>query len=48
MLKRMKFLCMYVDNIQDIISPGIATQLWSDVCVASGVCVFQDIAKVWS
>ena len=28
--------------------PGLATQMWSDGCVASGVCIFQDIAKVWS
>ena len=29
-------------------SPGLATQLWSDGCVAWGVYIFQDIAKVWS
>ena len=29
-------------------TPGIATQLWSDGCVASGVCIFQALAKVWS
>ena len=30
------------------ISPGLATQLWSDGCVAWGVYIFQDNAKVWS
>ena len=29
-------------------TPGLATQLWSDGYVASGVYIFQDIAKVWS
>ena len=28
-------------------SPGLATQLWSDGCVVSGVFLFQDKAMVW-
>ena len=28
-------------------TPGIP-QLWSDGCVASGVCIFQALANVWS
>ena len=35
-----------IDN--QYISPSLATQLWSDGCVAWGVYIFQDIAKVWS
>ena len=31
-----------------LVSPGLATQLWADGCVALGVCIFQDIAMVWS
>ena len=35
-----------VDFFEPSSSPGLATQLWSDGCVASGVYFFRDIAKV--
>ena len=35
-------------NFSSPLTPGLATQLWSDGCVAWGVYNFQDIAKVWS
>ena len=34
--------------LKGLLSPGLVRQLRSDGCVARGVFIFQDIAKVWS
>ena len=47
-LDRKSLQTIYIFHLFVLYSPGLATQLWSDGCVAWGVYIFQDIAKVWS